>query len=87
MKKIILASILTAVGVMAQSTGSNAPAAPKANPAPAATAPATPAPKTTVKRHHKAKKDVNATTPSGTTQAVKPAAGTTKDAPKTPAAK
>ena len=81
MKKVILASVLTAVGVLAQGTTGNAPAAgSKANP-PAATAPSTsstPAPKTTVKKHRKNKKDVNS---NSTTPAVKPAAPNGQAAP------
>ncbi len=79
MKKMILASILTAVAVMAQTNGT----APKTSPAPAVSpAPATAtAPKPVVKKHSKVKKN------TGTTPAVKPAAAPSKDAPKAPAAK
>jgi hypothetical protein len=78
MKKLILASVLTAVAAMAQTTGTggNAPAAPKAGATQAA--PVTPAPKPAVKKHHKVKN--NATT--GTTQAP-----VNKDAAKAPATK
>ncbi|HEY4360710.1 MAG TPA: hypothetical protein VGN17_07060 [Bryobacteraceae bacterium] len=82
MKKLILATILTAAAAIAQTSGT----APKSNPAPAPAA-TSPAPATTngkpvVKKHSKVKKNAKPATGTSAAPAVKPANGSQAPAAK-----